>query len=1173
MAEMKNSSVLERVLRRAETLDQKTDPAMTAERFLVALADEMAAASDETGELRDAGRLLNEYHIDLSAARQNLMGRISDAGSMAFIDGIYMQKKVHEARALAEQKGERELSAPRLLACILADPSDSIRKAMAGSGAEKPQERKMPEAELQAALKARLDELFGANDASPGGNGEEEKGAHREDTEELPEKIDPKTVKSEITELVAEVKRVRSELQSCIFGQENAVNVFATGYFQASMLSVLDKSRRRPRATFLFAGPPGVGKTFLAENAAEALRLPFMRFDMSEYADKEANLEFCGSDKVYKNAKPGNVTSFVAEHPKCVLLFDELEKAHICVIHLFLQMLDAGRLRDNYTDQEVSFSDAIIILTTNAGRQLYEDSESGDFSTVSRKVIVKALQKDVNPETGAPYFPGAICSRFASGNVVMFNHVGAHDLRAVAKKEMERHTANLERETGIRLRIDERVYAALLFSEGGAADARTIRGRAETFFNDELYELLRLVASDKVETGVEDIETVRIGVDLSRAKPEISELFTPAEKTRVLVFADSEAAALCADKAPGFDFSGVQTVKDAVEILKTKTVDFVLLDARCGAPAAPSAHLNIEDVDSPARDFFRLLREHRAGLPVYLLEGCGAALNEEERISFLRQGVCGVLRVSEEEDPFAARLDAIALSLHEQAGMARLARENKIISFETAQTVSQNGKNAEITLFDFKMAVAIESEDVKNVLSAVSKPNVHFADIIGAGDAKKELAYFVEYLRNPGKYMGTGVKAPRGVLLYGPPGTGKTMLAKAMACEAGVTFIAAEGNQFLKKYVGEGAEQVHRLFKTARKYAPSILFIDEIDAIARERRGGGNAGATGEETLTAFLTEMDGFVSDPTRPVFVLAATNFDVEPGGDRSLDPALMRRFDRRVYIDLPNREERNRFLQMKIDGNAALDISAEQAEHISLRATGMSLAELDSVVELALRSAIREGSTTVTDAILEEAFETFNSGEVKKWDVAQLQRVARHEAGHALLCWLSGETPSYLTIVARGRHGGYMQHAEQEGKAIYTKDELLACIRTSLGGRAAEIAYYGARDGISTGASGDLASATNVAQQIVCTYGMDDEFGLAVVSGASAADGYVSAEVRAAVNRILREQMAEAVRLISENREKIDSLVEELLSKNHMSGAEIERAITGQTHAEAVRLTSAE
>ena len=304
-----------------------------------------------------------------------------------------------------------------------------------------------------------------------------------------------------------------------------------------------------------------------------------------------------------------------------------------------------------------------------------------------------------------------------------------------------------------------------------------------------------------------------------------------------------------------------------------------------------------------------------------------------------------------------------------------------------------------------------------------------------------------------------------------------------------------------------------------------------------------------EATLTAFLTEMDGFGVDATKPVFVLAATNFDVTPGTPKSLDAALMRRFDRRIYIDLPERTDRVKFIRMKMEKNPALCLSDELVENIAMRSVGMSLAALDSVIELALRSAIREGSTTVTDTIFENAFETFNSGDVKKWDASQLQRVARHEAGHAFLCFHSGETPSYLTVVARANHGGYMQHADNEGKAIYTKDELLSRVRTSLGGRAAEIVYYGEVDGISTGASGDLASATSLARHIVCTYGMDKDFGLAV------SDGEMNDKVRSAVNAILEEQMVQAIKIISDNREKIDALVKALEEKNRLNGNEIE------------------
>jgi ATP-dependent Zn protease len=168
------------------------------------------------------------------------------------------------------------------------------------------------------------------------------------------------------------------------------------------------------------------------------------------------------------------------------------------------------------------------------------------------------------------------------------------------------------------------------------------------------------------------------------------------------------------------------------------------------------------------------------------------------------------------------------------------------------------------------------------------------------------------------------------VLLYGPPGTGKTLLAKAMAGESDVTFIAAEGNQFLKKFVGEGAEKVHELFNTARKYAPSILFIDEIDVVGKERKGESGS-ETSADVLTAFLTEMDGFKVDTDKPVFVLAATNYDIDPDSNRKLDAALLRRFDRKILVDLPNKEERARYLRLKMSGNKNLQISDEQVDSI--------------------------------------------------------------------------------------------------------------------------------------------------------------------------------------------------------------------------------------------------
>ena len=961
--------------------------------------------------------------------------------------------------------------------------------------------------------------------------------------------------KEAIGELVREIRRMRTELQSVLYGQDHAIDVFLAGYFRASV-SVLLNTSRDVGASFLFAGPPGVGKTYMAQQIAEVLNdRPFRRFDMSEYADKESPLEFCGSDQVYRGGAPGNVTGFVKDHPRCVLLFDEIEKAHVNVIHLFLQVLDAGVLRDSYYDEEVSFKEAIIIFTTNAGKQLYEDSETADLSQIPQKLIIRALEKDVDPKTDTPFFPAAICSRFAAGNVVMFNHMDARGLSRIAKGQIERGLDGLDF-ASITHEIDNTVPVALMFSEGGAADARTIQARAKAFVYEELYELFRLMESDKIEANAEDIRRVRMEADLRRASSEVRGYFEPPQTERVLVFADEETVEQCRHQCPSCEFIGAQTAKDAMSVVKLQAVAAVLVDIRCGAYEDGAATLNAEDTASAAMDFLGVVHEKRQDLPLYLLTTPDTVLSDEERLSFRKQGVLGDVGISQEEnDGFSERLCEIVRGLHHQTGMKKLAVENKRISFKTAQTYEEKTHTAVITLYGFRMSVAVEAEDAESVLTETSRPDVHFDDVIGAGDAKRDLTAYVKYLKDPQAYTEVGAKAPKGVLLYGPPGTGKTMLAKALACESNVTFVATEGNAFLKAGTGNGAQEVHRLFRIARKYAPSVLFIDEIDAIAKERTGYGSS----EDTLTALLTEMDGFRSDSSRPVFVLAATNFRVDPGTAKSLDPALMRRFDRRIYVDLPKKEDRICFLYKKMKENKALALSESMAENVAVRSTGMSLAELEAVIEFALRTAVIGGNTVADDAVFEEAFEIFRGGEAVKWDDAVLERTARHEAGHAVLCWLNGETPSYLTVVARSDHGGYMQHTEQEGKALYTKEELLALIRTKLGGRAAELVYYGEADGVSTGAGGDLESATRLARQMICLYGMDEEFGPAAVFGSDAEQAAMSVQIRTVVNRILQEQLCQAVQLIKDNREKVDCLAQALLTKNHLSGEEIAEVLT--------------
>ena len=586
------------------------------------------------------------------------------------------------------------------------------------------------------------------------------------------------------------------------------------------------------------------------------------------------------------------------------------------------------------------------------------------------------METDVDPKTGLGSFPAAICSRFATGNVVMFNHMEAHSLRSIAKKEIVRNVNCFEEETGIKFHVDDDVYSCILFSEGGHADARTVKSRANHFFSSELYELFRLISVDNNNGNIEKIESINVTLELPKNEQTLR-LFRDDSKGCILSFGDSDICEKLSTvaKEKGYYNEIVATVAEAKDIVNKKDVEIVFCDLHSGKRREYSRELNIEDVDSESREFFKFVCEN-TDIPIYVLADEGHKYSEEEKFSLMREGARGVVDVSI-LDSLNTTINDIMLQIHHQQSMLDLAKSSKIVTYETSQTISDDCKIAEIKLFDIALETTVDAEDSGNVLNDVSKPNVKFTDIIGAESAKSELKYFVEYLKNPKAFSSKGLGVPKGVLFYGPPGTGKTMLAKAVAGESDVTFICAEGNQFLKKYVGEGEETVHNLFATARKYAPTIIFIDEIDAIAKERKGGE---VSTDSILTAFLAEMDGFKTDAKKPIFVLAATNFEVEPGTSKSLDPALLRRFDRHIYIDLPDKKARIEYINMKLKNKPIFNISKEEVENIAVRSTGMSLAQLASVFEFSMRIAIRENKDVVDDAIFEEAFESFNYGEEK-------------------------------------------------------------------------------------------------------------------------------------------------------------------------------------------------
>ena len=437
---------------------------------------------------------------------------------------------------------------------------------------------------------------------------------------------------------------------------------------------------------------------------------------------------------------------------------------------------------------------------------------------------------------------------------------------------------------------------------------------------------------------------------------------------------------------------------------------------------------------------------------------------------------------------------------------------------------------------------------------------VNFKDVAGQDEAKESLQEVVDFLHNPKRYTDIGAKLPKGALLVGPPGTGKTLLAKAVAGEAGVPFFSLAGSDFVEMFVGVGASRVRDLFKEAQKMAPCIIFIDEIDAIGKSRDsryGGGNDEC--EQTLNQLLAEMDGF--DTSKGLLILAATN------RPEVLDKALLRpgRFDRRIIVDKPDLKGRLETLKVhskdvKMDESVDLDA-------LALATAGLVGSDLANMINEAAINAVKNGRQLVNQSDLFEAFELVAVGGKEKKDRVMSDKerkiVSYHEVGHALVSALQKNTEPVqkITIVPRTMGAlGYTLQTPEEEKYLETKDELLAKITTYMAGRAAEVLVF---NSVTSGAANDIENATKIARAMVTMYGMSDKFGMMCLAtvqnqylegGAGLICGENTAsQIDDEVLSIINSSYAEAMKLLDENREILDSISDYLYQKETITGKE--------------------
>ncbi|MBQ6492571.1 MAG: ATP-dependent zinc metalloprotease FtsH [Erysipelotrichaceae bacterium] len=460
--------------------------------------------------------------------------------------------------------------------------------------------------------------------------------------------------------------------------------------------------------------------------------------------------------------------------------------------------------------------------------------------------------------------------------------------------------------------------------------------------------------------------------------------------------------------------------------------------------------------------------------------------------------------------------------------------------------------NANKQAFDFSKSRAHLEDNIK----------VRFADVAGCDEEKEEMQEIIEYLKNPKRFARMGARIPKGIIMVGPPGTGKTLLAKAVAGEANVPFYSISGSDFVEMFVGVGASRVRDMFAKAKKTAPCMIFIDEIDAVGRQRGAGlGGGHDEREQTLNQLLVELDGMADNSG--VIVIAATNRpDV-------LDPALLRpgRFDRQITVSLPDLKGREAILRVHArNKKLSPDVNLE---YLARRTPGFSGADLENVLNEAAILAVRENRDDIGIKQIDEAIDRVMMGPAKKsrtYDEYTKKLVAYHEAGHAIvgLNLPDGAIVQKVTIIPRGSAGGYNLITPRKEKILNSRRELLDTITSYMGGRAAEELFF---DDITTGASSDIQQATRIAKDMVTTYGMSDLGPIQYNSGndsvflgrdynsPSNASSQVAYEIDTEVRKIIESCHKNAKNIISRNREDLIKIAENLMEKETLTAEEIE------------------
>jgi len=918
-------------------------------------------------------------------------------------------------------------------------------------------------------------------------------------------------------------KKIQQKLNEKVIGQEHAVNSLCQGYLTSTI-----EAQQGPRSIYTFAGPSGVGKTYLASqlqselNEFEKTGYIFNTFNMEHYTGDEDVMKLFGSGVQYVNASLGTLTSVVRAQPRQILLFDEIEKAHATVIQSLLSVLDTGLTKDRTSQEEIDFSQCIIIFTTNLGQDILQNNPQN-----TELSIFDLLRQSENPSNKSKLSPEFI-NRLAKGFPILFSELKINHLVRLA--EMQINEPNL---SSVKIAYNWPKNFASLMLQSMSPDI-SVRG-----LKSNLSKHKSMILNRAIPYFTEDGQEIDFQISI-----EESELNVEKRPIQLLLLDDdSRVFDLVKSDQQAYEISLCTDIAALPHAIESYHPDALLIDME-----------TINKNKIPLSDVISELFERNAKMPIFTYHIVEMDNNQVE------QGLSHEVRehfslyLNDFSGAFSTMLTRVEYYLNIERKLVNMQRRNEQLQYQCK--VTKQNDRYHVTYEKFSVVQLIRSIDLKGGdLFKHSLPTETLDDVIGLDRAKKRLVDVVNWLKSPEKLANFGVKLPSGFLFAGPPGTGKTFLAKALAGESGLPFFSVSSSELSGKYAGETTQNIKKLFATARKYAPAIIFIDEIDAIAG-KRSSSTEGADRDRNLTvnALLTEMDGFTPQ-SDPVFILAATNHP------QLLDSAIVRpgRFDETIYCDLPNAQARKVFFTRFSNKHEIIFTEKELAQLIS-SSQGMSSAEIEQVFRESIYQAIGDNKALTSENIKQTMIRVSYGLPSDHIILSKEEkcRTAYHEAGHLLLSkMLFPKQPiDFVTIEPRNGALGFVATRAADEYESLSSIRVKHRLEVLLAGRVAEKIYTGSIDEVSSGASGDIEKATQLAMHAIYEGGLDTSVGpvnISLLTKFEESDLLLKAQ-SAVTNWLLEAEKSVEAKLI-EHRPQLDHIANTLIEKESLIGTDID------------------